>query len=100
MPLPKGSTTNLVLLASVLAAAATCAASAALARGGAGITGSQGAGARTGFGPPVGINDLSYHSGGYGRYDNAYPGYYADGRDCRFTRNSFGAYPSFVRVCD
>ena len=90
---------KLILFASVFMVGASCIVSTASARGG-GITGSQGAGARTGFGPPVGINDQPYHSGGYGRYDNAYPGYYADGADCRFKRNVFGAYPSFVRVCD
>ena len=71
----------------------------AMARGG-GIQGNQGAGARTGYGPPVGINEQPYHSGGYGLVDNAWPGYYSDGRNCRFLRSGGPAYPSFVRVCD
>ncbi len=71
---------------------------AAMARGG-GIQGNQGAGARTGYGPPVGVNEQPYHSGGYGVPDNAYPGYYADG-GCRLVRSGGPAYPSFVQVCD
>ena len=97
MPRVNGTKRTLAIAAALLTIAVG---SEALARGGGGIQGNQGAGARTGYGPPVGINEQPYHSGGYGYYDNAYPGSYADGRNCRFVRSGGPAYPSFARVCD
>ena len=70
-------------------------ASTAQARGG-GITGSQGAGARTGFGPPVGIEPQPAFSG----HDTTGTSVYSDGDRCVLRRSWFPLYPSYTRICE